>query len=1060
MIRTPGLVVCSPTQRLGEVLAKLITTAQDGDVLAPVDVIVPSAPAGVTLRRAAAGPRGLANVRFSSMPQLAERLCARHFALIPGALRRPLGPGDRGRAVQEVLAAATGTGKLLAAARRHRATAGLLEALFAELDAAQVDGSATPAGLSARGLEVLELYRAYRTQVQDLLTPSELLDLAVESVASNHAPDTQVIMVATGPLTAAERQLLEALHSAGRLSVILPAHHNPGTAAWLREVFEAADGHFEPPPPNVTRLLVAPDAEEEVRIAVRTTLDHLAATSCRPERIGIAYGSTTPYARLLAEQVTVAGVPHHVPSQRDLTQTIAGRALTDLLSLHGRGYPRPDVLRWLADGPVLGLDGRRVSAQRWDRLSREAGVSRRLDTWRLRLTRYAEDQRQRAAALPAETPDLAERQATIESRASDALALLAEVEDLHSRVSDLLAATSWPEVSAGLVGLLTKALGTRRQVDGWSARESETQVHAGLEQRAYDDVVTVLKSVSTLAIPVDPDAIMYALAEGLTAQAPGGTTLGRGILVGPVRSFVGADLDLLLVVGATEDALPGRQRENTVLRDADRALLSPELATVASRRRLERERWASALSAAIAVHLSYPRADTRSQRRQFASPWFLEQAQRLDTRVGAKPITAARVDEGDVEAPWFAFYPSFDASLRSASAFVSTHELDVAYSLHGRVDELALTDTRLGRGLDAARSRARGDFNEWSGSTGALPELLRTRVDERLSATNLQAWAICPTSHLYGYVLGIRDLEDRGGEDTIDAREKGTLVHSVLESFVRDHLGTSHSPGISPDTSWSLADIARAVELLNTKAAALTERGLTGREVLWTAQLARLRRALARMITHDSALRRQRRSWPISVEAAFGRHGADPLVVDLPRQGPVQFAGYIDRIDATDVGGLVVVDYKTGRGSGYDTIPLHTKPDPEADLVDRGRRLQLLLYGLAARQREGVPDAAVEAWFWFVEQGDLQRGGLVTEPQERKLEGALDVVVGGIRSGVYPANPGKERWQSTRQTWDNCAYCAFDPVCPTTRVEQWNAQRTDPDVRPYAELVDPPEVVG
>jgi ATP-dependent helicase/nuclease subunit B len=870
-----------------------------------------------------------------------------------------------------------------------------------------------------------------------------------------------VIVMASGALNATEKRLLAALHAAKRLSVVLPAVHTPDTADWLRVQFDLADGGGAPDPPEVARLVVAPDAEEEVRIAVRTTLEHLANSSCRPERIGIAYRAASPYARLLAEQLTVAGIPHHAPSQRTLAQTVAGATLLGVLSLHDRDLPRPDVLRWMADGPILDTGGHRVPAARWDRLSREAGVSRGLETWQRRLTRYAEDQRKRAAELSAEALDLQERRTRYEKRAADALALLAEVEELNALAGSALAATSWSAASERLLALLQRALGSRRRVDAWSVRASdELQQAVGLEQGAYDDVTSLLRSLAGVDVPIAAAALVDALTEGLTASVPSGTTLGRGVLVGALRSFAGADLDLLLVVGATEDALPARQRESTVLRDADRALLAPQLASVASRRTDERAYWISALASAKAVHLSYPRADTRSQRRQFASPWFLEQARRLDTRVGVKPISAAQVDEGDLQAPWFSFYPSFDASLRHASTNTSLHELDVALSLHGRVDELALTDARLTRGLTAARSRAQGDFNCWSGNTGALPEPLRSRVDAHLSASTLQTWASCPTSHLYGAVLGVRDLEDRAGDDTIDAREKGGLVHRVLEALVAGHLGSTAVPGIAPDTVWSKGDIAGAITLLETEAAALTERGLTGREVLWTAQLARLRRALARILAHDSILRRERRAWPIAVEAAFGRKGADDLVVDLASQGPVSFAGYIDRIDATEAGGLVVVDYKTGSGYGYDAIPRHTRPDPNADLVDRGRKLQLLLYGLAARQLQGLPDAEVQAWFWFVEQGDLHRGGPVTALQEERLKTVLDVVVGGIRGGIYPANPGKDKWQSNRQTFDNCAFCAFDLVCPTTRIDQWNEQRKDSAVRPYAELVDPPPVIA
>lgn len=744
-------MVCSPDRGVVEALAAEIVAAQGGDVLAPVEVVVQTGLAGVTLRRAATGPRGLANVRFSSLPQLAERLCARQLALAPGPLRRPLTPADRSRALQQVLTSPPGDGPLRRAAQQHRATAGLLEAVFAELDGAQIRESAEPKGLSGRGQEVLELYRRYRAQVADLLSSAELLDLAARSVTDGTAPISSVILVASGPLDPPAKRLFTALHAAGRLTAVLPPGHNPHTAQWLRDQFDHDEtAEAVEPPPAVARLLVAPDAEEEVRIAVRTTLNHLATSSCRPERIGIAYRSINPYPRLLAEQLTVAGVPHHVPSQRTLAQTVAGRTVQGLLSLHQRGFPRADVLRWMADGPIIDVEGNRLPAARWDRLSREAGASRALDTWRLRLTRYADDQRNRALDLPDDATDTDERRVRLDAKASDALALLAEVENLHEIAGTALAATTWPAVAEHLAGLLRRTLGSRRRVDGWSARASDQLAQqVGLEQGAFDAVATLLQSLSGLEVPVDPATIIDTLADGLSAPVPSGTTLGRGVLVGTLRSFVGADLDVLLVLGATEDALPARQRESPVLRDADRVLLSPELATVASRRAAEREHWNSALASAKAVHVSYPRADTRSQRRQFPSPWFLEQAQLLNARADAKPINSAQVDGGRVDAPWFAAYESFDASLRHATTFASAHELDVAFALHGRVDDLAATDPRLARGLQAARSRARGEFDEWSGNTGVLREQLRSSVDTHLSASTLQTWATCPTSHLY-----------------------------------------------------------------------------------------------------------------------------------------------------------------------------------------------------------------------------------------------------------------------------------------------------------------------
>ena len=61
-------------------LAGMLKDLRHNDPLRPVDVVVPSALSGVTLRRALAEP-ALANVRFGSLPQLAERLARRQMAV-------------------------------------------------------------------------------------------------------------------------------------------------------------------------------------------------------------------------------------------------------------------------------------------------------------------------------------------------------------------------------------------------------------------------------------------------------------------------------------------------------------------------------------------------------------------------------------------------------------------------------------------------------------------------------------------------------------------------------------------------------------------------------------------------------------------------------------------------------------------------------------------------------------------------------------------------------------------------------------------------------------------
>ena len=1039
-------------------LRTVLDEVRAGDVLAPVDVIVPTGVAGVTVRRAVAGAGGLANVRFSALPQVAERLAARHLALTGHAVSRPLTAAVRSQAVRATVASADGT---LARAAKHRATLSLLDGLMAELDEVRINPDLDRNTLSANGVEVLDLFVDYRSRVGHLVAPGQMLLRAIEAIDAGHAPPTHVILYSPSRLTAAEKEFLRGLHDRDRLSAVLTGPPDD-TSGWLTEATVGMSAEPSRPayetlpsnemPPSDMRLTVAPDAEEEVRLVVRTVLAHLAGARCRPERIGIAYRASTPYARLLREQLKAAGVPHHVPSQRTLDQTIVGRVALGLLELQLHGFPRADVIRWLSDGPLVDADGRPLPADRWDRLSREAGVARDAETWADRLELHAADQEQRALELAAGETEAA---AGFHRRAAESRALARFVASAVTASEQIASATSWAVVAESLAAAVKLMLGKRPKVDAWASDDATLTFEVALEQSSYDEV---LASVAALAELDDalgaptPSTVIDALRTELDRSVSSGTTLGRGVMVGPFSQFVGSDVDLLCVVGMTEDSFPPRTREHAILRDADRTLMSDQLRTVVARRNDERERWLAVLHSAQVIELSYPRADTRSQRRLFAAPWFLEQATRLN---GGHLVGASQVDA--LDQPWLTAYPSFTASLDRATTFASAHELDVLTAMHGGLDALTANDPRLMLGVAADRARAAGEFGPWTGHAGPLPTGLRERVDRRMSATSLQVWATCPTSFFIGEVLGIRPLEDRARADTIDARDKGTLVHSVLEQVFRAHLGTPDAPAIEPETPWTRADVAVALSLLETAAGALEDRGLTGRQVVWQAQLSRLRRALRLILGIDSELRAKRGSWPIKVEANFGRRGAEPLVLDLPTQGLVPFPGSVDRIDATRSGGLIVTDYKTGGDYGYDDIPKLGKAGKggtDVDLIERGRKLQLVLYSLAARDLHDLPNAQVEAYYWFVDQGDLHRGGVVDDVQAGRLHAVLDVVVGGIRDGVYPANPGEER-AHPRDTWESCCYCPYDRVCPSTRLEQWRGVRADPAVSPYADIADP-----
>jgi len=141
-----------------------------------------------------------------------------------------------------------------------------------------------------------------------------------------------------------------------------------------------------------------------------------------------------------------------------------------------------------------------------------------------------------------------------------------------------------------------------------------------------------------------------------------------------------------------------------------------------------------------------------------------------------------------------------------------------------------------------------------------------------------------------------------------------------------------------------------------------------------------------------------------------------------------------------------VMDYKTGSSSYYDGL----KQDP----VDRGRRLQLPVYSLAAQGALG--DAVqVSAAYWFV----TSRGKFaLMPPQPVALEDveipfrkAVATITSGIRAGLFPANPGA----ADRGGFKNCNYCDFNSLCPSRREVFWERKKRDTRLAGYLELAGP-----
>ena len=272
-------------------------------------------------------------------------------------------------------------------------------------------------------------------------------------------------------------------------------------------------------------------------------------------------------------------------------------------------------------------------------------------------------------------------------------------------------------------------------------------------------------------------------------------------------------------------------------------------------------------------------------------------------------------------------------------------------------------------------------------------------------------------------------------------------MHRILERFIRHLHEQGALPG--PGEPWSEQHRDALRRIAETEFAEAESRGVTGKPLMWQIEREEILTDLYTFLEQDSVIRERFGVSPSSVEASFGT-GPDSwpaAVFDLDDGTVIRFRGVIDRVDVGEGGApVLVLDYKTGSASPYRNLA----DDP----IDRGQRLQLGVYSLAAQSALGA-EAKVSAAYWFV----TSRGNFSLSPEEpfslqdqsvreRFAEG-VSTIVSGIGSGAFPANPGK---LDSRGGFENCRYCDFDSLCSSRRSVLWSRKRRDPRLAEYLRL--------
>lgn len=958
-------------------LRSAIDRVQDRDRLSPVTVLVHSNAVGVAARRWLAGHGGIAAAQFLTPFRFAELLGG---AALANAGKRPVSTPVVDVAVRQVLTESAGMFHPIA---QHQATITAVRNTYKELrhvSPTVITRLATNG--SQRCREVIRVHRSIREHLANEWYDEA--DLMAAACQAAHVAPPRTIMFLPQRLRDTESALLDALAEHGEVVVLEGTDELP--AGVPLEIVDASDADEE--------------AREALRIAVAAVHDGVPL-----HRVGIVWPRHEPYARLVGEHVQQAGIAWNGRPGVALHERLAARLVLDVMQLDRRGIRRADLFALLASVPARTSDGKRVPRQRWERISRAAGLAGDGD-WNSRLAAYSALQRAR------DSHD--------DAAAADQLA--AFVDDLRAQLGDPQATKTWEHWAKVARKLMHRWLGGLHGESLLPPEETEAliAVQASLDR---------LERLDSLAEPCTRLVFANTLAAELDASPGRVGHLGVGMHLGPLSFAVGQTFELLIVVGATEGLLPAPPPPEALLGDSDRQLTDGALALNADSAEEQRRQLWAAVAGAERVILVAPRGDLRATAQRQPSRWTSELAARL-------PASTRSV-------------PSFAAGLADTAFPATPSQHRVRGLVHARRSGIDFVHTELAQLMQPLRAgaaliaaRASDAFTEYDGNLAGAP--IDAFGSRSVSPTRLEAWVSCPHAWFMKYVLGIEVVEQPDEQLRITPADRGTLVHNALDRFHQAVLA-----GDLPQPSahgWRPEHLRGLLAAFETEATLLAANGVVGRTAFWHAEQSRQRHELAQWLQRDSARVAERGAQLFASEHVFG--GDDrPVAITLADGSQLRFHGKIDRIDRCADGTMVVTDHKTG------------KSDPFADVTDGdatagGTKLQLPAYAAAALALAGLPaTSTVHAEFGFLARGQYKRiGATLTEHAWQQVGIVLHAISQGIRSGLFIARPEKSQFRLPG--FVACDYCDPDHLGTAQLWAEFDRKQHDPCLAPVLGVID------
>ncbi len=977
-------VVVRPAEALDE-LARSIEAAKGSDRLAPVTVVVPTNTCGVMARRALGRRVGIVGVDMVTLNRLAELIAGPGLAT---SGRSPMSSSMVDLAVARALDTQPGSFRSVAG---HPTTIVALRRLHEELRLAGPEASRRLADTSSRAQAALRISRAVTALLEaEWYDEADLFREATHLIATGAIPPLPPIVVhLPDDLAGLAVGFVRALATRVPVRIVCTSMGDElhGDAHDLLSALGVDAPALAPSHDRIERrvkVVSTTDADDEVRHATRAVLD-AARSGLAFERIAVLWPSQRPYARLVEHHLTAARIPWNGRPGTSVAERLAPRLVLDLLDIDRRGLRRHGFFSLVADVPPADPNGGFWPTAAWERTSRQAGVARD-DDWNVRLGSLVGSERW----------------------GDSAGSLLAFVTDLRSSLGHPNQQRPWSDWSQWCVD----------QLDRWVGRARLERLPE-IEFRAWEALTTALdrlRHLDPVGDPVTRHRFRAALESELDAVPGRVGRVGDGVTVGSLGGAIGLDIDMAIMLGASEGTLPPRPVNDPLLSDADRAAAGLAQSDAAG---LRMHRALLALDELATITFTVPRGDLRSTAHLERSRWLDHFAWRTDDVIIPSHTAGLAVTE----------FPANDSEHRLRSRY---SHVRAGGALGDAID--APADPVLRRALALTAARASHDLTPFDGD---LSSVTLPRVDGVISPSQLEAWAACPHAYFLQHLLHVDPVDEPADQISISAADIGTTQHRALDRF---HRAVIAGDLPQPTTAgWTNEHRDALTAIFDEECRLAERRGRTGRTAYWSDERDRMRADLLEWLARDSELSIARGVTVLASEQRFGNDPESSVELSLGDGRTLRMRGTVDRIDRTAAGTIVVTDHKSGAGKGYKGLG----PD---DPTLGATVFQLPAYAAAARRMVGDDDVEVRTEYGLMGKGDYERHGYTLTPDVVDLVAVqLAAVVDGIEAGWFPNRPVRPGWR----LYVACPYCEPDSLGTAERWAEWLRKQHDPRLAPW-----------